>query len=169
MANSLEKAASKTRGAIKGAKATFKGLSGVFKHLMEEHGKVAGLMMRLKMSSDAEKRRELYPTIRSELMAHERGELNVVYPELERYPQTSGIAGMHSEQAGELQAAIAAVDALAYSDAGWQSAFDRLVELVDAHVKQEESDFFPRAQKALGDKKAEALLPRYEAAKHDHH
>jgi len=122
----------------------------------------------VKMTSDAEKRGELYPTIRSELLAHERGELNVVYPELERHPETSGIAGMHSEQASELQAAIAAVDALAYSDAGWRSAFERLVELVGEHVEQEESDFFPKAQKAIGDKKAEALLPRFEAAKHGH-
>ena len=133
---------------------------------MEEHGKVSALIMRVKMTTDPDKRRELYPTIRRELLAHETGELTVVYPELAKHAETSKIAAMHSAQASELQAAIASLDALSFADAGWASGFERLSLLVEEHVKLEESDFFPKGQKAIGDKRAEALVATFEAAKH---
>jgi hypothetical protein len=44
MPNRVEEATSAAMGAIKDVKATLKGLTGVFKHLMEEHGKVSALI-----------------------------------------------------------------------------------------------------------------------------
>ena len=166
MPNSVEDAASSLMGAAKDIKATFKGLTGVFKHLMEEHGKVAALLMRLKMSSDVKLREELYPSLRYELLAHENGEVLAVYPVLARFAETTAMAAEHYREAEELKAAIAAVDALEFSDANWAPTFDRLVQLVEAHVKEEEAEFFPKAQKVLGEDEAKALLPRFEAAKH---
>src|SRR5437868_2871676 len=112
MPNSLEKAASKTMGTVKGAKATLKGLSGVFKKLMQEHGEVAALMERVSMSSEDSVRRELYPTIRKELLAHEKGELKAVYPVLGQYAETVDIAETHAREASELEAAIKTLDVL---------------------------------------------------------
>ena len=165
MPNTTESAASKVMGAVKDVKATFKGLTGVFKHLMEEHGKVGALINRAKGSSDQKLRAELYPTIRSELLAHEKGEVNVVYPELARFPETSGIVAKHDAEAKQLQNAIAAVDSLSFSDPSWGPTFEHLAKLVDSHVEEEESDFFPKAQDVLGEDEAKALLPRFEAAK----
>ena len=166
MPSSTESTASKVMGAVKDVKATFKGLTGVFKHLMEEHGKVGALLKRLNGSSDQNLRAELYPTIRQELLAHERGELLVVYPALAQFAETKGIAKQHEAESRELEAAIAAVDALSYGDPGWSNAFDRVVNLVEQHVDEEESDFFPKGQDVLGENEAKALLPRFEAAKH---
>ncbi len=165
MPSSIESAASKVMGAAKDVKATFKGLTGVFKHLMEEHGKVGALLKRVSGSSDEKVRAELYPTIRHELLAHERGELAVVYPAIARYPETRGIANQHETEARTLESTIAAIDALSYNDPSWGPAFERLVKLVEEHVEEEESDFFPKAQDVLGENEAKALLPRFEAAK----
>jgi hypothetical protein len=165
MPNSVEKAAASAMGAIKDVKATFKGLTGVFKHLMEEHGKVSALIKRVTMTSDAKVRRELYPTIRSELLSHEQGELKAVYPVIAEHAETAGIASKHAHEASALETAIKAVDALPFEDEGWKAAFERLVTLVDEHVDEEESEFFPLAQKAIGDEQAKALLPKFEAAK----
>jgi hemerythrin superfamily protein len=154
-------------GAAKDVKATFKGLTGVFKHLMEEHGKVAALIKRVGMNSDVKVRGELYPTIRRELLAHEQGEVDVVYPVLAQFAETSAIAEQHASEAQELQAAIRAVDELSFGDVSWGPAFERLAKLVEAHVEEEESDFFPKAQKVIGEDEAKALLPRFEAAKHN--
>jgi hemerythrin superfamily protein len=165
MSNAIENTTSKVMGAAKDIKATFKGLSGVFKHLMEEHGKVAALLKRTKASSDPRVRAELYPTIRRELLAHEKGELVAVYPRLAQFAETASIADEHNRDAQELQAAIAAVDALSFADVSWGPNFERLVRLVEAHVKQEEAEYFPKAQELLGDEEAEAMLPRFEHAK----
>lgn len=165
MPNRMEKVASETMGAMKDVKAAFKGLTGVFKHLMEEHGKVSAMLKRVSMSSDQSVRAELWPTIRHELLGHETGELKVVYPALAGYPETSGIAAEHERDAGELQIAIDGIDRMAVGDSGWKPAFERLVKLVERHVAQEESEYFPKAQKVIGDERAKELLPRFEAAK----
>jgi hemerythrin superfamily protein len=165
MPNRIEKAASETMGAMKSAKAAVKGLTGVFRHLMEEHGKVAALMKRVSMSSDDRVRAEVFPTIRKDLLGHETGELKAVYPVLAEYPETTAIAEEHAQQAGELEQAIRELDKLSFADAGWGPAFDRLATLVEQHVAQEENEYFPKAQKVIGDERAKELLPAFEAAK----
>jgi Hemerythrin HHE cation binding domain len=165
MPNTVEKVASGLMGAAKDVKAGFKGLTGVFMHLMEEHGKVGALIKRVSMSSDEAVRTKLYPTIRTELLAHEKGELKVVYPALAEYPQTAAIAAAHAHHASEIEAAIADLDSLSFNSPTWAPAFERLAKLVDEHVELEESNYFPVAQKALGDERAKSLLPKFEAAK----
>lgn len=165
MPNAVERAASEVMGAVKDIKAGFKGLTGVFMHLMEEHGKVGALIKRVALSDDLEVRAKLYPTIRSELKGHEKGELEVVYPALAAFPETSAIAAAHSHHASELEAALAELDALSFNSAGWPAAFERLAKLVDEHVMIEEKEYFPLAQKMLGEARAKELLPTYEHAK----
>jgi hemerythrin superfamily protein len=165
MPNRVEEATSAAMGAIKDVKATVKGLTGVFKHLMEEHGKVSALITRVKMSSDGDVRARLYPTIRSELLRHETGELKAVYPAMAEYPEVSGIAQEHAREAGELQRHIAEVDKYNYGDSGWGAAFERLAELVQEHVAKEEGDYFPKAQRVMGEDLAKQLLPLFESAK----
>lgn len=166
MPTAVESTGSKLMGVAKDIKATFKGLTGVFKHLMEEHGKVGALLKRVKSSSEESVRAELYPTIRRELLAHEKGEVLAVYPVLAQYAETAAIVAEHDREAKQLQSAIAAVDALAFSDPSWGPTFEQLVKLVEAHVKQEEAEFFPKAQEVIGEDEAKALLPRFEQAKH---
>lgn len=43
--------------------------------------------------------------------------------------------------------------------------FDRLVEQVARHTREEESDYFPAAQRVFGANEAERLERRYEATK----
>ena len=166
MPNTVEKVASGLMGAAKDVEAGFKGLTGVFMHLMEEHGKVGALIKRVSMSSDEAVRAKLYPTIRRELMAHEKGELKVVYPALAEFPETAAIASAHAHHASEIEAAIAELDALSFNTASWAPAFERLAKLVNQHVEQEESNYFPKAQQVLGEDRAKRLLDAFEAAKH---
>ena len=165
MPNAMERAASEVMGAVKDVKAGFKGLTGVFMHLMEEHGKVGALIKRVSLTTDDEVRAKLYPMIRMELQAHEKGELEVVYPVLAEFPETAAIASEHRNHASEIDAAIAELDALAVRSPSWAPAFERLAKLVTEHVKVEEDSYFPRAQKLLGDERAKQLLPAFEAAK----
>jgi hypothetical protein len=165
MPNALERAASEVMGAAKDVKAGFKGLTGVFMHLMEEHGKVGALVKRVGLTKDIEVRSKLYPTIRTELLDHEKGELKAVYPVLAEFPETAAIAAAHAHHASELEAAIAELDALSFNSASWVSAFERLAKLVDEHVKIEETEYFPLAHKMLGEERSKQLQSAFEAAK----
>jgi len=165
MPNAVERIAAGAMGVVKDVEAGFKGLSGVFMHLMEEHGKVGALIKRVGATQDIEVRSKLYPTIRSELLAHEKGELKVVYPALAEFPETSSLAASHARHASEIEAAVLELDALSFNSPSWSPAFDRLARLVDEHVRLEEREYFPLAQKLLGDERAKQLLPAFEAAK----
>jgi hemerythrin superfamily protein len=165
MPNNADKVMSGLMGAVKDIKAGFKGLTGVFMHLMEEHGQVGALVRRVAKSDEAGVRAELYPKIRRDLLAHEKGELKVVYPALAKLPVVSAIELAHAREASDLEIALADVDSLAFNDPGWAPAFQRLADLVAQHVKHEESEFFPKAQQALGEERAEQLLHEFEAVK----
>ena len=165
MANPIEQVAAKAAGTAKAVKAGFNGLRGVFLRLTEEHGEVGSLMKRVSKSTDESVRRDHYPQIRTELLAHERSELAEVYSILNDYEALRSIVAEHNAEAKQLEMAITAVDSQDYDTSAWGSAFERLFALVQQHVDEEEKDFFPLAQKTIGNEEAEALLGRYEVAK----
>ena len=165
MANTIEDIAAKTMGTMKAVAAGFKGLRGVFLHLAEEHGEVAALMKRVSKSDDARVRREHFPHIRAELLSHEKGELSEVYGVLANFEQMRSTVLTHNEQAHRLEKAIAEVDAQDFASEEWGAAFARLFELVQAHVEEEENEFFPKAQQVIDEEESKQILRRYEAAK----
>src|SRR4051812_27375543 len=165
MANTLEQFAVKAAGTMKAVKAGFEGLRGVFLHLAEEHGEVGALMTRVTKNDDPEVRREHWSKIRIELLSHEQGEMAEVYPLLTTNDATREIVALHSQEAGQLKDAIAAVDALDFSSPAWATAFERLFTLVQQHVAEEENEFFPRAQEVISEAQSKEVLERYEAAK----
>ena len=142
MPNSLEEAESEAMGAVKVVKATVRGLSGVFKKLMQEHGEVSTLMKRVSLSADESVRRHLDPMIRKELLSHEKGELNAVYPVLS-HVGTLEIAEEHAREASELDAAIKVLDALDLGGSEWAPAFEHVFTLVKRHVDEEEKQSVP--------------------------
>ena len=165
--NRTEKAASETMGAAKAAKATIENLSGVFKELMREHGEVTALLMRLKMSSDLGLRRQLFPTIREALLAHEKGELAVVYPAFREHADLVGYADAHESEATTLEHKIRRLSAMPYDDGHWAIAFTNLVNAVSNHVKEEEGEYFPKASRVLGREASESMEAPYEAKKRE--
>ncbi|MBV8759889.1 MAG: hemerythrin domain-containing protein [Deltaproteobacteria bacterium] len=138
-------------------KGAIKGLGGVFRTLMEQHGQASGLLHRIKSSDDVAKRAELWETVRAQLLAHERSEMEVIYRELHYDPRTRAIAEHHDQEAGELEALIRELDALPVGDVQWAETFDTLVERVQHHVSEEEGEIFPKAQDVLGKDRVKSL------------
>lgn len=165
MPNTIEQLSVKAVGTVKAVRAGFNGLRGVFLHLAEEHGELSAMMKHVSKSKDARVRREHYAKIRTELLSHERAELAEIYPVLAHYDSTHEVVVLHSQEATQLESAIRAVDALDPSSETWAMAFERLHALVQQHIEEEENEFFPKAQAALGDAAAVSLRTRYESAK----
>jgi hemerythrin superfamily protein len=161
----IEAIASEAMGAMKATKAKVAGLTGVFAHLAREHGKVTGLLLRLKASSDPELRSELFPKIRKELLSHEKGELAEVFPVLAEHSELAPFVEEHRRDADKLEARIDELSKTGYAEARWSKRLADLIENVSKHALEEENDFFPEASRVLGDKKTEQMLERFEAAK----
>ena len=161
MPNRMDSMLSKGAGMVKGVKARLEGLTGVFKTLAEQHGEVTAMIKRLQ--SKPEKKPELWPEIRRELLSHERGEMREVYPVLRQHVQTRALAEHHDQEAAELERLIEQIDGATADE--WRPLFDQLVDAVTRHANEEENEIFPRAQEAIGDKGARDLEPRFLAAK----
>jgi len=163
MPNRMDSIISKGAGAAKAVEARLHGLVGVFKVLAEQHGEASALLKRVK--SDPSKRAELWPKIRQELTSHEKGELREVYPVLREYAATRALADRHQTEADALSAQIDRIQALEMASSEWGRELERLIELVENHVREEEHDIFPKAQEAIGADRAKEIEPRFLAAK----
>ena len=148
-----------------GAEPNVSGLLGVFSRLAQEHSELTNLMLKLRMSSDLELREQLFPTVRDAVLCHERAETQVVYLAMSKKEQTRLIAAKHRRTAGELETLVDRLCALDYSSASWESTFALLFDAFEQHTIEEESYYFPIAQRVLGEAKAQALLEQYEAAR----
>jgi len=165
MANPIDQIETKIAGTVKAVTAGFKGLTGVFRHLADEHREVGALMKHLSQTTDPQVRREHFPHIRTELLSHEKGELSEVYVVLANYEQLRGVVLQHNGEAHTLEKAIADVDAIDFASEEWETSFARLFALVQAHAEEEENDFFPKAQELIDEDESKQILTRYEAAK----
>jgi hemerythrin superfamily protein len=161
----IEAIASEVMGAVKATKGKVVGLTGVFAHLAREHGKVTGLLLRLKASSDPELRSELFPKIRTQLLSHEKGELAEVFPVLAEHAELAAFAEEHRRDAKKLETLIDDLSKTAPTEKVWSRRLADLIENVSQHAVEEENDFFPKASRVLGNKKTEQMLRRFEAAK----
>jgi hemerythrin superfamily protein len=163
MPNRMDSMVSHGMGAFKSLKARLSGLVGIFRTLAEQHGEVTALLERAKVSD--EKFTELWPTIRRELMSHERAEMRELYPLLREHASTRQIADTHDEEAAQLEALINEIDQLAIGSDVRRERYKVLIEKVRSHANEEERDFFPKAQQAIGKDQAQQLDSRFLAAK----
>lgn len=165
MPNPLERAAAKGMGKVKAIGASLEGLHGVFRKLAEQHGEVSMLLARLRTEEDAEDREDLWDKIRSELVSHERGELQEVYPVLRQHAETKAIADEHDMEAGELEATIDEIDNLDFTSNDWDVKVEELISLVKHHVDEEENKYFPTAQQVIGKDESKRIEERFLSAK----
>lgn len=155
MTGHLEQVAAKVLGKAKVAKGAIEGLHGVFTTLMEEHGQATALLLRVKSSHDPRVRRELWPQLRAALISHEKAELAVVYPAFSAHPELAHIAQAHERDAGQLEAAITLLHEMTFEDPLWNTRFERLVALVQQHVKEEEVEYFREGNRVFGEQSAQ--------------
>lgn len=160
----LEELASKAVGTVKAAKASLDGMSGVFRHLMREHGEASALLLRLKLSADPALRRELWQEVRAELLAHEQAERIAVYPVLEQNPQTANMVARHQRDAEDLEDVIEELTKHGVESPEWQPTLERLIAQVQEHVRDEEEEYFPIADHVLR-ARSDDMLSRFEKAK----
>lgn len=163
MPTHMDSMIAKGTGAVKAVEARLHGLVGVFKTLSEQHGEAGALLKRVK--SDPDKRAELWPKIRQELVSHEEGELREVYPVLREHPETRAMADRHQAEAGELSSLIDRIHEAEIASEEWGRFFEQLVRTVENHVQEEEKEIFPKAQQVIGAARAKELEPRFLAAK----
>ncbi|HET7544423.1 MAG TPA: hemerythrin domain-containing protein [Polyangiaceae bacterium] len=163
--SSQVKAHSTSTGAVIGPEADVTGLGGVLSLLINEHGELARAISRMFAAKTAEERRDIYPALRTDLLAHERTEQSVVYVTLQQFSATHAPAQEHAQQVSELSDLIFKLDSLPIHSEEWIQELVLLSVHLQRHVRQEEDQLFPLARTAIGERLSHDLKVAYLAQK----
>lgn len=147
--------------------ATARPLTGVFEILVEQHRQALELLRRAGSTANPTRRREYWAEARRRLISHERAEEQVVYSMLETRADAQNLLDQHGDQAVELELTVAELDAVDLDSDEWIGKLRDVMAMVDDHVRDEENDFFPRAQRLLGENLARELEHPYASAQRE--
>jgi hemerythrin superfamily protein len=165
MANKPTKTAAKATGKAKAAGKALKGQSGILRHLAGEHGEVSTLMKRVASSSQESKvRDELFPEIRTDLLAHAKAEEKVFYPAMRKHPDMRELVERSQEQHEKIEGYVEQLADGNKHTKTWMTIFERMMRAVEQHVELEEQKMFPLAKDLCTKEELEDLLERYEGA-----
>jgi hemerythrin superfamily protein len=138
-----------------------------FTSLKEDHRKVAKLFEEILDTTErAEKtRKQLFAEIQTALEEHTTLEEAVLYPALEKVELTHDLT-LEAEE--EHKVAKTLLEELASEDETteeWTAKMTVLKENIEHHVKEEEEELFPDAEKAMNEEDLAALAEGLEAGR----
>ena len=139
------------------------------KLLIADHNRVKGLASRFKAAHEAEDQETavmLAAKIFEDLEVHTTIEEEIFYPaitQLDDEIHELVVEGL--EEHGVVKNIIAEARAMDPSDEHWAAKVTVMIENVDHHVEEEESEMFPKVRKAVKGNQLEELAEQMEAKK----
>jgi len=115
--------------------------------LKEDHKKVKGLFEEYK-GANSRKQQEIADTVVHELEVHAALEEELIYPAIREQINEDELMNEATEEHHLVHVLIGELKTLDASDENSTAKFSILGELVKHHVKEEEGEMFPKAQKA---------------------
>lgn len=152
----------KAAGKLKRAGAAITGEKELFKVLKEQHAEVSVLMKQVKAGGESA-RRQLFPKIRAELLAHARAEQETLYEALKRHEKTRPQLDDSYREHQQMERILQRLMAMPIESDEWKQSFDELVQTVEHHVREEENQLFPMSKKVLSDSQLQELERRFTA------
>jgi hemerythrin-like domain-containing protein len=138
-----------------------------FAILMEDHREVAKLFRQIEDTTErAEKtREELFAEIKTALDLHAQIEESILYPALEKVDKTHDLTLESVEEHAVVKQLLSELESEDQTTEEWTAKLTVLIENVEHHVEEEESDLFPKAEQALTEDELAALEQELVAAK----
>ena len=128
-----------------------------------DHTKVFALLSQIKTTEDPQKLEEYFGQVYQDLSAHSAAEEEVIYPVVR--PYYNDIQHLYDEQA-EMKQKLEQIKAMNCSDTvAFKAAVELLASDVNAHIKEEEDEMFPRINGSFGDEQQKQLATDFKTAK----
>jgi hemerythrin superfamily protein len=118
--------------------------------LTTQHREVSRLFKAIEDTEDEKQKQQLFMELASNLVSHDGIEREIFYPACEEAMGMSDQLGEALVEHGTIEFGVyQATQAMGKDDFDYKCTV--LKELVEHHVEEEEKEFFPKAEKALGD------------------
>jgi hemerythrin superfamily protein len=135
--------------------------------LKQDHKEVSGLLSEMCDTTDraAKKRAQLFAECKSALMAHSHAELEAFYKPLMQDGDDEDALLEAQVEHEVVERLLEDISATEPADEKWLAKVTVLQELVEHHVKEEESEIFKLARKAYDKKQLDEIGTRFEELK----
>jgi len=134
--------------------------------LKQQHQEVRRLFKAVEASQDAAEKKALFLDLASNLVGHDGIEREIFYPACEEAMGLDDDLGEALVEHGVIEFSLyQANEALGKEDFDFKVTV--LKELVEHHVEEEEKEFFPKVEKALGNDSLELLTEEMQEAFED--
>jgi hemerythrin superfamily protein len=130
--------------------------------LEKQHKVVADLFEKIEKSKDDARKKDLFEELASSLAAHDAIEREIFYPACEKKMGITDLLGEALAEHGVVEFCLHLADEACGKD-DFDYKMTVLKEVVKHHVGEEEKEFFPKVEKALGAALLEELCVKMEA------
>lgn len=136
--------------------------------LKSQHEEVKALFKKIEKASTRAAKTKFFDQLAADLAAHDAIEREIFYPACEKAMGMTDLLGEALVEHGVVEFSLYQADQ-ARRDASFSFKCQVLSEIVEHHVKEEEEDFFPKVERALGREQlielAARMKQRFETAK----
>jgi hemerythrin-like domain-containing protein len=134
--------------------------------LTTDHHEVIDLLQQIKISTDAEERRDLADTVISELVRHSVAEEMYVYPAMKKYLPDGDQAVEHDvEEHKELEKTMKKLESVDAQGSDFTQLLADLENILRDHVRDEENEQFPQLRAQVPRKELIEIGEKVEDAK----
>ena len=120
----------------------------MFELLKQDHRRVSQIINEMMKSSGTD-REDLLDELTDELDEHMDIEETYLYPKLETIVETKDIIRDSYEEHKMVKNQLAKLQEIPVDEEEWDNTLQAIKENIDRHIKQEETNTFPLAQKLL--------------------
>jgi len=127
--------------------------------LKRDHDTLKGLLRDLESTTErgVKTRTELFARIKQELTVHEAVEEEIFYPTLKQHPRAREIVLEGYEEHHVVDTLMGELEALPVDDETWGAKASVMIENVEHHIEEEETDMFPKARQVFDEQELDEL------------
>jgi hemerythrin superfamily protein len=134
--------------------------------LVKEHKTLKKMFKQAKKARDVKTQRRIVALMDTELTIHDYIEETVLYPEMEPYEELKELVDETLEEHEAIKTLLVEMAPLAGS-VEFDSSLRELIENVETHIEEEETELFPKIRELWDETTLEQLGDRLESAKEE--
>jgi len=136
-----------------------------FKLLKKEHVEIKGILQELIETKKTKKREELFHTLRIALVPHMKAEESAFYTPLMKKDEAreDAMEGLEEHHVSEL--VLKELEKMPKDEEQWGAKIKVYKEIVEHHIKEEESKIFKSAKKTFKKNEVENIMKKFDTEK----
>ena len=136
-----------------------------FQMLKKDHVEVRGILGQLIETKESKKRDELFQQLKQELIPHMKAEESTFYQPLlaKKMAREDALEGVEEHHVSDM--VFKELEKTPKGDDQWGAKITVFKELVEHHIKEEESKIFKSAEKALKPDELQTIMKKFDQEK----